>query len=189
MTVAELFTDVRYQLSDEQKSGYSDNELIGYLNQTNDYVFATLIDASSNLAIKEATITLVNGEASLPEDFQAEDSIITEDYNKLLSITPSEKVTQTTFKVLGNTIYSDNDTIIMYYFYMPTSYTAITDTLNIPKYFKNLYIQMVKFLTLNTDEYETSVEQALMMRFESNIMSIAGKRGNSNPQATMPFMV
>ena len=189
MTVAELFTDVRYQLSDELKTGYSNTELIGYLNQVNEFMFATLLDHESNLIIKEATVTLTDGVGSLPSDFQLDDTVNIDGGEPFTTVPVSSTPTSTQYKIMVDSIYSDNDSITLFYYYSPSVYTAITDTLDIPIYFQNLYRQMIKFLALNTDEFDTSVEQALMSRFETIIMSIVGKRGNSNPVAVMPFVV
>lgn len=189
MTVAELFTDIRYQLSDELKISYSDIELIGYLNQVNEFMYATLLEAESNLVVKEAVITLTSGVGTLPADFHLDDAVTDVDGNPLNAVASSKTPTSTQYKIMVESIYSDNGSIKLFYYYMPDAYTAITDTLLIPRYFQNLYRQMIKFLAMNTDEYETGIEQALMSRFESIITSITGKRGNTNPVAVMPFMV
>ena len=189
MLVSALFTDIRYQLSDELKISYSDTELIGYLNQVNEFMYETLLEAQSNLVVKEAILSLTNGVVALPSDFLLDDAVTDVDGNPLNSVAPSKTPISTEYKIMVDSIYSDNDSIKLYYYYMPDAYTAITDTLLIPAYFQNLYRQMIKFLVMNTDEYETGVEQALMSRFESIITSITGKRGNTNPVAVMPFMV
>ena len=188
MTVAELFTDIRYQMSDENNISYSNTELVGYLNQVNEFMYATLIDFESNLVIKEATVTLTSTEGDLPSDFHLDDAVKADEVF-LNAVAPSITPNSTQYKILGEKIYSDNDSITLYYYYMPAGYTATTDTLTIPRYFQNLYRQMIKFLALNSDEYDTNIEQALMSRFESNILSITSKRGNTNPRQVMPFMV
>ena len=125
----------------------------------------------------------------LPADFQTEEAVKVDEV-QLNAVSPSITPTSTQYKIMGDTIYSDNDSIELFYFIMPsTDYTAITDTLDVKAYFRNLYRQMIIFMALNSDEYDTGMEQALMSRFEGIIMSIVGKRGNSNLEAVMPFMV
>lgn len=188
MTVETLFTNIRFQISDEMKTGYKDNELLTYLNQTNDYVYSTLINHKSNLANKKATITMSDGEGSLPSDFQLEDAVKNADDVPLTSVASSITPNSLQYSMMRDIIYSDNDSLELFYFFMPVDY-LISDTLTIPKYFENMYIQMIKFLVMNSDEYDTSVEQSLMVRFENTILDIAGKRGNTAPRAVMPFKV
>jgi len=187
MTVATLFTYVRYQISDELKTSYTDTELLTYLNQTNNYVYTTLIIHESNLTIKKVDITLTDGEGSLPSDFQS-DSAVKLEGTPLNAVAPSTTPNASQYSIMADTIYSDNDSITLYYHFMPDDY-AVEDTLTIPRYFENMYIQMVKFLVMNTDEYDTSVEQSLLVRFESLILTLVGKRGTSDIKAVMPFGV
>ena len=189
MTVATLFTDIRYQLSDELKTGYDDAELIGYLNQTNEFMYATLMNHESNLALKSALITLTDGVGALPSDFELDSAIKDTNDVPLHAVAPSITPTSTQYSLFDSNLYSDNDSVTLFYFYMPDTYTAITDTLLIPAYFRNLYRQMIKFLAFNTDEFDTTLEQQLMSRFESTILEISGKYGSTNPKATMPFKV
>lgn len=188
MTVATLLTDVRYQISDELKTGYTDPELLTYLNQVNKYVFATLMDNASDLAMKKTTLTLTDGEVALPSDFELEDAIKNTDDVALNAVSPSTTPNSTQYCLMNDTLYSDNDSITLFYYYMPDDYD-LTDTLAIPRTFENLYSEMLKFLIFNTDEYDTSIEQALMSRFESIIVSLATKRGSTNIKAVMPFRV
>ena len=188
MTVATLFTTIRYQISDEQKINYNDNELLTYLNQTNNYVYTTLMNHESNLAMKKVELTLTDGVGTLPSDFQLDDAVKDADDTVLDAVSAIVTPNPSQYSIMNDSIYSDNTTVTLYYFYLPDDYT-LEDTLTIPKYFHNMYIQMIKFLVMNTDEYETSVEQSLMMRFETLILDITGKRGSSNPKAVMPFKV
>jgi hypothetical protein len=185
MTVATLFSEIRYQLSDEQKVSYPDPELITYLNQVNEFVYSTVIDRDSNLTLTKATVTLTDGVGALPSDFVVESVVMVDD--RLDSVSPSVTPTSTQYNIMGDSIYSDNDSITLFYHVMPDSYTATTDELTIPNYFQNLYRQMIKFLAFETDEYDTGMEQALMNRFEGDILKLLGKRGNSKIKAPMPF--
>lgn len=189
MTVDTLFNNARYQLNDENKVSYSDAQLLVYLNQINKYVYSTVIDHESNLTLTLLDITLTDGEVTLPLDFTIESAVKDENDRILNAVSPIQTPTSAEYKILGSTIYSDNDTITILYHSMPNDYTATTETLLIPKYFDNLYSEMLIFLTFNSDEYDTSVEQALVSRFESNVLNLVGKRGNTNPIAPMPFKV
>lgn len=186
MTVSTLFTYVRYQISDEKNVSYTDDELLGYLNQTNSYVYSVLMNHEVDLAMKKTLLTLTDGEGSLPSDFEFESAVKDENDSYLDSIQPTATPNTSQYCILNQTLYSDNPTVTLFYFYMGNDY-SLTDTLVTPKYFDNFFIQMVKFLVMNTDEYNMSVEQSLMVRFENQILDITAKRSNSLPVAPMPF--
>jgi len=190
MTVKDLFTEIRYQMSDELKTGYKDQELIVYLNQTQEYVYTLLIDHASNYALKRVELTLTNGSGDLPADFETESAVNTDDsVPSLESVAPNAAVTSISYKIINKTIYSDNDSLILYYYYLPDTYSELGEELTCPRTFQNLYRQMIIFLAMNSDEFDTSVEQALMTHYESKILSLIGKRGSSNARTPMPFMV
>jgi len=139
--------------------------------------------------MKKEIITLTSSEASLPTDFTLDSAVTDSNETVLKAVSPTITPDATQYSIMSDTIYSDNDTLILFYFYMPDRITDTLTELTIPRYFENLYIQMIKFLTFNTDEYDTGIEQALMNRFESNILDMTGKRGATATEAVMPFMV
>ena len=65
MTGEELITkyDVRDRLSDELETGYSDQELLAYLNDAINYIWHILIQKKSYAVIGDVTFTQANADA------------------------------------------------------------------------------------------------------------------------------
>jgi len=189
MTVQELFEGVRYQINDVDKVEYSDEELISYLNEAISFLNNLLIDNLSPLLIKTDELFLVQGSSSLPEDFYLEKAVLDNQGNLLRSVSVGAPLTKDSYYIAGREIFSGNSRITLYYYSVYPQISALTDTIQVHPVFLNLLKQMVIFLALNRNEFNLSIEQALMERFAQQALSLSNKIGAANIERQMPFVI
>ncbi len=188
MTVQDLINQIRYQINDTDKIEFTDGELLNYVNQAQDYISQVAINHRFKGLIKMSDLSLSDGKATLPEDFVREHKV--KAGSRLLnSVSVSEDVDVYSYKIIGNEIYSGNDQLTLYYFYMYPAYIAMTDILKIPMIFENLIREMVVYLALNRTNINASFEVQLSKLYESKIIRIISNYGNSNLERPMPFVV
>ena len=188
MTVQDLINQIRYQINDADRVEYTEAELIGYINQAQDYISQVLINHRFKGLIKNVDLSLSNGKATLPEDFIREHKV--KAGGRLLkSVSVSEDVDIYSYKIIGNEIYSGNEQVTLYYFFMYPSYVAVSDTLKIPRVFENLLKEIVIYLALNRTNINASFEVQLSKMYENKIINIISNYGNSNFERPMPFVV
>jgi len=188
MTIQELINQIRYQVNDIDKIEYTDSELIEYINQAQDYVSQIAINHRFKGLINQSDLSLSDGKATLPTDFVKEYKV--KAGGKLLkSVSVSEDVDIYSYKIIGNEIYSGNEKIILYYFHLYPTYTAATDTIQIPRIFENLLREMVVYLALNRTDINVSFEIQLSRLYESKVLNIISSYGNGNLERPMPFRI
>lgn len=188
MTVSDLIQQVRYAVNDTDSVEYTDGELLDYVNQAQDYISNVCINNAFKGLIKEADLTLTNNQVALPNDFVREYSVVNGIYI-LKSIPPDAEVDEYSYKIVGKTLYSKNDTVKLYYFYMYPSYSAVSDTVVIPDVFINLLRETVVYLALNRVNINANFEFQLSQLFESRLLQVINSYGNSNLERPMPFVV
>lgn len=192
MTVQELLINVRYQINDTDAIEYSDAELISYVNEALRWISNVLISLSCPLLLKKVELTLTDGQASLPDDF-VKDRAVTAVINGIETVLESKPpelgYDKYSYTIVGSTLYSDNDSVNLLYYAPYSSVASLTDELLIPDSITNLLQQIVVFLALNRNEFNTSVEQALMQNFYSQVALIASQLGNGQVEPNLPWTV
>ena len=189
MTVDELLSLVRYQINDVDKVEYTDNELIAYLNEALRFLSAELINVNSSILLKEADLSLTNGHTVLPSDFVKEEAVLDTSGKILKSVPAQATVDSTSYKIVGDTIYSENDAITLIYYAPYPSVSASTDPVPGKDYMTNFLTEVVAFLALNRNEFNTSIEQALSERFGTQVLRIANSVGISNYERSIPWQL
>ncbi|RMD45746.1 MAG: hypothetical protein D6831_02985, partial [Aquificota bacterium] len=69
MTVNDLISQIRQAVNDTDKIEYTDQELINYINQAQDYISNVCINNNFKGVLKQTDLTLTNDKAALPSDF------------------------------------------------------------------------------------------------------------------------
>ncbi len=188
MTVLDLIQQIRYAINDVEKIEFSDEELINYINQAQDYISNVCINNAFKGLIKEVDLTLTDGKVELPQDFAREFSVVANGYI-LKSLPADADVDEYSYKIVGNSLYSQNETVKLYYFHMYPAYVSVNDELAIPNIFLNLLREIATYLALNRVNINTNFEVQLAQFFESRLLQVINNYGNSNIERPMPFVV
>ncbi|WP_457641457.1 phage adaptor protein [Persephonella sp.] len=188
MTVSDLIQQVRYAVNDTDNVEYTDGELLNYVNQAQDYISNVCINNTFKGLINEVDLALTNNQVALPNDFVREYSVIN-GINILKSIPPDAEPDAYSYKIVGKTLYSKNDTVKLYYFYKYPSYVAVSDAVVVPDVFLNLLREIVIYLALNRTNINTGFEMKLSQLYEARLLEIISGYGYSNLERPMPFVV
>jgi hypothetical protein len=187
--VKDFFEEVRFTINDVEKLEYTDNELLTYLNQAQDYIVNTCINHQYNRFLKTATLNTdtTSGQA-LPDDFVIEQSVYAGE-RELTPLTPDAVIKdgEPYYKIVGDKIYAGLSPITLTYYYHPERYTSYEQDLQLPRIFNNLLKEIVVFLALNRNEFNTSVEQQLAVLFEQKLLSLISAYGNGFIPLNLPF--
>jgi len=189
VTVQEFLDQVRYQINDTDKVEYTDQELINYTNEALSWLGAELARYGAPQVLKFTTLVLTNGEADLPSDFLFESGVLGPDGSLLKSVPPVQPADQYSYKIIGNKIYSNNTSLDLFYFASFPFVSALTDLIPVFDQAVNLLREIVIFLALNRNEFNTSIEQALMKEFGVQVLELVRQTGSQNFERSIPFMI
>ena len=188
MTVSDLIQQIRYAINDQDKIEFSDAELLNYVNQAQDYISNIAINNGFKRLLKEANLTLTDGKVTLPSDFVREYSV-TNGMFILKSVPPDAEVDEISYKIVGDLLFSKNENLKLYYFYMYPAYVSVNDELVISNIFLNLLREIAIYLAMNRVNINTNFEVQLAQFFESRLLQVINNYGNSNIERPMPFVV
>ena len=188
MKVGDLITQIRAAINDTRKIEYTDDELIIYINQSQDYIANTAINAGYKGFLKTATLQLTDGEADLPSDFVRENAVLA-GTTRLLPISTTNLVTSSTYQIVGNKLKTQNDEVTLVYYAYPQQYLTVNDELQLPQHFINLLKEMTIFLALNRNEFNTGVEQQLSALYEQKLLRLIKNYGLWAIPRELPFEV
>ena len=172
MTVGELITSVRYDLNDPQGIEFSDQELIEYINRSQEWINQELIELGSYLVAKKTTLTLTNNETDLPADFVKEISVKAGNLY-LRSVVPYEELPEDGYQIIGGKLRAKADTVELTYFYTLPSYSAKTDTIVLPQPLHNILRLLVVIMAKNRIEIPSRLELAFLQDLRRRLMSYA----------------
>lgn len=188
MLVKDILSQIRYAINDTDKIEFSDTELLNYVNQAQDYISNVAINNGFKGLLKETDLTLTDGKVALPDDFVREYSV-TNGMFILKSVPPDAEVDEYSYKIVGNLLFSKNENLKLYYFYMYPPYVSVNDELVIPNIFLNLLREIATYLALNRVNINTNFEVQLAQFFESRLLQVINNYGNSYIERPMPFVV
>ena len=141
MTPNDIFAKVRMapEINDNAAVKYSDYNLITALNSVLSIVYNTLSSSSNDLLTENIKLALIDGKSVLPDDFLSVVSVS----NGTYILTPQSKsndVDERTYRIRGNYIYSNNDTLLVDYkpYFTEITYDTMDDELILPNYFSEL---------------------------------------------------
>ena len=131
--VIELIMSLRYELGDMQGINVSDYELIKPINQAVSLLYGTLSERYVHAVLKKRPITVGTGkEYSLPSDFVRVHQIIG-DKDGILTPSSINPPPNGSYRIIGNTLYANEDTYTFEYYYIPSKVMTIGDMLDVPE--------------------------------------------------------
>jgi len=178
MIAEDLLKQARFQLNDTDKVEFSDEELLGYLNQALLYINNLGITLNSRIFIKSIDITLSDGKATLPGDFVREKRIIAGDAVLKSNID---------YQIYGNEIYTNADSITLEYYFQLPALTSLSDEIPLKDIFANILKQIVVFLALNRTNVNANLEVQLSQLYEKQLRNIFKLYGNTRFERKLPY--
>ena len=140
MLVSAFLTLLRTRIRDEYKAEYQDPELIGYLNDALAYWDSTRVVAGDCLRVKSLT---VNPNIAVPANFA-----------KWAGTFP--------VYILNGTVYSiSGSSVACKYYSYSDSFTALTDTINLPNPEITVLLQLATIYALNRNQFDVSTDTSL----------------------------
>lgn len=141
MTPKQLFSRVRMDtaVNDMAAVKFSDYQMLSALNSVLSIIYSTVSTMSSTLLDTEATIRMKNGKGELPDDF-LQAVLVTANGTVLQPATKTQDIGSDTYRIVGNTIRSDNASLTIEYkpFFEELEYTDTDDDLELPSLFNEL---------------------------------------------------
>lgn len=131
--VIELIMSLRYELGDMQGINVSDYELIKPINQAASLLYGTLSERYVHAVLKKRPVTVgEDKEYSLPSDFVRVHQVIGDKYG-VLTPSSTNPPPKGSYRIVGNTLYADEDTYTFEYYYIPSRVLTLGDMLDIPE--------------------------------------------------------
>lgn len=133
--VQEIATAVLFNLGEMYARKHSDPELLEAINAVLRVVNMLLINRESNWIVKETSLKVKNGKATLPNDFvKMKRMYATKDGQENLEYTGD-------FRIVKNTLYIDDTANKMDYYFIIDSVTSMEDEIDLPAIFLQLFIR------------------------------------------------
>lgn len=168
MNTSDLLITLRYKLPRNQ---YTDYQIVESLNYVMKEINLVLNNITSSLTVTSITIPLVDNSADLPSDLE---SII--DVSDKINIPITEDLDGYTYKIIGNTIQAQGDSVTVFYrktFPVYIFDTSITpSTIDLPVSFDNPIIDNI--VALLTGQPLTIKDQVIKL--------VANRDGKKRPQ-------
>ncbi len=136
MKLRDILLSVRFGLGDAEAAVYSDSEIIESANSVMRYANTALVNLGSSIAKKKTTLTPVDGEVALPDDFIAMDNLIYDE----------DSYEAPTYLILGNVMYTKLP-ITFSYFYNFIPITDIDLKLPLPEFFYEMIVRFTEAFT------------------------------------------
>ncbi len=189
MLVSDLIAEIRKSINDPNALEFSNEELLELINEAQGWIVNGAINQEYLGFVKSAELTLTDGKTALPPDFVREYAVLNTSGTPLYSVFPSDKVDEKSYAIIGTEIYSNNDKIKLLYFYVPSRYADISETISIPDVLIPVLKEAVVSLALNRVELlnDAAVRGTLMSNFEARVAQIVSNIGRAYNEIRMPL--
>jgi hypothetical protein len=165
MLASDVLNSLRFDIGDQGRTQYSQYQLLDKLNTALRMVNAQLCNMSSSLVTNSEDLTMTDGSAPLPDDFQSPLKVQGTNYELLPTTGPIDDFH---YRILGDSLYSNQDVTLEYTCSFPSltldgGVDIITDLLPLPDNFFDLLKQIIKDLLAGSlqDTITTYVQQAV----------------------------
>jgi hypothetical protein len=172
MKPQDIFLSVRYEINDIAGNDVSDYQILNKYNSVMRMINTALGAMNSTLVQKSVILTMVNGSADLPTDY---DSVVTVKGSwELYPQTASQDVDNVTYKIISNKLYATGDVTFIY----NSSYTPITlddigNTLSLPdslfELIKTSIVSLIGGATIDPAYIQQQVANKVAMRDRTSI--------------------
>lgn len=208
--VSDIITAIRYDIKDDGTSQkFTDAKIMHYMNRFRIFLAATLFREQCAISLKKADIVTTSNVSTYAflgsaTDFYVDyglhyntlssplkkrglDEYIANGYNTATTVG-----TAGSYMINGTTLYLFGDipnaasTLYLWYYSIPTAFTATTDTMPYNGLFDQVWRQFVSLLLLNRDEYSADFESSLLKTCEVDVLRAVV--GWSVQPKMIPFM-
>jgi len=190
LTGTELFTELRYELKDQNKIRFSDYQLKYALNTTIRIISNALANLHSPMLATAATIAMTSGIGTLPTDYQSIISVVINPglYTEidLKPVTLKTTPTNEQYKIMNNSIYSNNSSVDIIY---RTRLNAITDTsaeLPLNDDFVELIKKYMKAILLDN---ASTTDLSFTNSISADVAALVTGREYTYIERELPFMI
>ena len=129
--VIEIVMSLRYELGDMQGLNISDYELIHPINKAVSLLYGTLSERYVHAVLKKLPITVDSTKTySLPSDFVRVHQVIGDKAGILVPSSTNPPETGS-YRIVGNTLYADEGTYSLEYYYIPARINSLGDLLDV----------------------------------------------------------
>ena len=133
--VQDITRAILFNLGEMYARKHSDPELLEAINAVLRVINMILINRESNWIVKETTLKVKNGKATLPSDFiKMKHMYATENGQENLEYKGD-------FRIVKNTLYIDDKASKMDYYFIIDSVTSMDDEIDLPEIFLQLFIR------------------------------------------------
>jgi len=193
MTFNDLVQYIGFRAIDQDGVEYSPTEIGMYAKIALDWLLQELMAREAVFAQNKTVLEVDENGADLPEGFIREVAVLDERGIPLTSLDPQQWEQTWRFKrfcytILGGKIYAGVSPITLFY-YKTWDVPGADNPFPSPECTDNLVKEIVTFLVLNRNEFDTSVEQALTQKFESQVNQLVGTYGRANVDIELPWTV
>ncbi|MDD3157022.1 hypothetical protein [Anaeromusa sp.] len=182
INVGALVYAIRLDLGDQKRLMYSDYDITRSLNHALHVVSMELCNMDSDLAEAEATLTLLDGCAALPDDYQNIIATLDPSENPLTPYPRTQKLDQSGYRISGNKLYATCETVTLAYKRNLPDVAAAADSIDLPAPFYDLLRKMVV-------SQMNGGQDGMLSTVSQTVIDLASKRKYSRTVRPMPFSV
>lgn len=188
MDLGSQILDIRYAIGDMAGDTYSPYQIVNAINTVLRQINKALSNITSDLTKKRVTLTLVDGVADLPDDFQSISRITDGSFIPLTPRTTEDDTAKFLYEILDNQIYSNSDTIILTYkrYFTEIAADDLTAILPVPDFFKDLLTTYTKVMLQGG---VSNSDSTILPTIENAVMSLVAGRDKTRIYTKMPFNV
>lgn len=184
LRVQKIATAILFNLNEMYARKHSDIELIEAINSIIRTVNIILINKESNWITKSTTLKIKNGKSKVPSDFGKIKSITETDSNWDKPFCGDYQIVKDTMILTKKDQTEIVNTLTMYYYYMLDEVSEMTDEIDLPELFYQLFIEYVTGLIDGTFG-KTSLDNLVT----SQIDSLSGATNYPFIERPAPFYV
>lgn len=190
MTPIELFAKVRMdaKIQDNTAIKYSSYNMLDALNNVLNIVFNGLSSQSDTIISNETDIMLTNGVGDLPDDFLSITEVFAPNGMQLRPARRIIKITEYTYRIVKNKIYSANESLHIIYkiYFKEFTYDTMEEQLPLPDYFSEL---LKKYCVVLLTGGATATDTAIIQQITQEVSLLTAGREYSQIDIEPPWRV
>lgn len=174
MTVAELISNIRIKVNDTDSLTFTDDEILGYINEALKYIENIL--SENNSSIISSTLELDSSVTVFPADVLRIIKIVNSNKKELKRVYNTDEVKENEFTVFNNDIIINDVPSKLYYMQTLERYDRTADEVNIYVPLIEYIIDYVIIKCLSRLEYNLNIEEQKLQILRQNIITMIRHR-------------
>lgn len=174
MTVAELITKIRIRVNDTDSLEFSDDEILGYINEALKYIENIL--SENNSSIISTTLDLDTSATVFPADVLRIIKILNSNKKELTRVYDTDEVKENEFTVFNNEIIIGDVPCKLYYMQTLERYDSTADEVNVFVPLIEYIIDYVIIKCLSRLDYNLTIEEQKLQILQQNIITMIRHR-------------